>query len=490
MLLNSALEKNQIKSPAVLHAKPFKRIILDGESRVIFFIILIWQYLLPNGFYLFSCLVTIFLIIYNLQQPLKPGIFTLIALNHFLQIIAGVWLANYAGKDINFRSPNLSDATIASLVGMLFLFLPIYYYQTKLPDLNFKDLKRHAEKLSTNRVLNCYLVAFFVTNSLGAIAFLYSGLTQVIFSFINIKWVFFLMFGYLSILKKERRNIFYVCVLVEFISGFYSFFSEFKTVIYFMIVLLVSLIQYINIKQVFYGAALGLGLALLALVWTGVKTDYRNFINKGSRLQVTSVSKEEALDKLYDLSNNVNSTTINSSVYQVLDRLQYTYFFSETIGRVPSVLHFTNGNNWLSNIEFVTTPRILNPDKPNFDATEKTKKYTGLRLAGRKSGASFSLGYFAECYIDFGFYGMIFPLFLIGIMYGSTYWYLLKNSSSNFIFNYSIVGAFFMEFSTYEMDGTYLLGRFLATVVTFFVLIRLFAPWIINYISLPQTKKI
>ena len=38
----------------------------------------------------------------------------------------------------------------------------------------------------------------------------------------------------------------------------------------------------------------------------------------------------------------------------------------------------------MDNIEFVTTlPRDINPDKPPFDATEKTKKYTGLAYAGR-----------------------------------------------------------------------------------------------------------
>src|SRR5258708_40355451 len=78
-----------------------KRIEIDQESIAIFFIILGCQLILPNGFYLFTCMAIIYLIIYNLQQPLKPGIFTFIALMHFLQIIAAVWQANSVGKDIN-----------------------------------------------------------------------------------------------------------------------------------------------------------------------------------------------------------------------------------------------------------------------------------------------------------------------------------------------------------------------------------------------------
>src|ERR1017187_3760347 len=94
-----------------------KRILFDQESKMILIIILISQILFSNGWYLFACLCTIYLICYHVQQPLKPGVFTLIAVNHFSQIIAGVWQANYLGHDINFRDPNIANATLASLVG-------------------------------------------------------------------------------------------------------------------------------------------------------------------------------------------------------------------------------------------------------------------------------------------------------------------------------------------------------------------------------------
>ena len=204
---------------------------------------------------------------------------------------------------------------------------------------------------------------------------------------------------------------------------------------------------------------------------------------------MAAVSRNDALLKLYDLSSDVDEKDLNSSSYQFLDRLQYVFHFARTMERVPSVIPYQNGNNWLGDIEYVTTPRLLNPDKPVVDATEKTKRYTGIPYLGRKAGVSFSLGYFAECYIDFGLWGMMFPLFLIGLIYGLTYWYIMKNASNNFLFNFSVAGAFFLEFFAFEMDGTFLLGRFLATLVTFFLLVKFFFPWVINYISEPQQKK-
>ena len=465
-----------------------KRIVFDQESKIVFFLLLLSQLFLANGFYLFICLLTFFLIFYYLQQPLKPAVFTLIAFNHFLQIIAAVWQANYVNKDINFRAPFMSEAIIVSLIGMIFLFFPIIYFQNKLPGLSLNDLKKEAYKLSTGNTFNCYLGAYFVASFISLNAFNYGGFTQVLISLVKVKWLFFLLFGYQSILKNEKRHLFYAFVIIEFLTGFFSFFSAFKTVIYFMIVLLLGLLQVINIKKVLYGSIVVACLGLFALVWTGIKGQYRSYVNEGSSAQEVSVSHEDALNKIYNLSSNVNEEDLNSSTYDMLDRLQYVFHFAKTIQKVPSDIPFTGGRNWLANIEFVTTPRILNPDKPSIDATEKTRKYTGLSYSGRQTGSSFSLGYFAECYIDFGFWGMMFPLTLIGLMYGLTFWYLMRNSSTNYIFNFCVVGAFFLEFNAFEMDGTLLLGRFLATFVTFWALIKFFFPWVMNYITIPEKK--
>jgi hypothetical protein len=152
--------------------------------------------------------------------------------------------------------------------------------------------------------------------------------------------------------------------------------------------------------------------------------------------------------------------------------------------RVPSVLPHTDGQDWLDNLLFVTTPRFLNPNKPNYDPTSRARKYTGRMLSGLGQGASFSLGYFAECFIDFGLYGMMFPLFVIGMLYGLVYFYFMRTASKNLLLNYAMVGAFFWEFNAFEMDGAFLLGRFFTSLVTFLFLLRFVFPYIIDYITI------
>ena len=124
-----------------------------------------------------------------------------------------------------------------------------------------------------------------------------------------------------------------------------------------------------------------------------------------------------------------------------------------------------------------------------YDATLKTRKYTGLNFLGRAHGVSFSLGYFADCYIDLGLIGMMFILLLLGLLYGKIYYFLLKKASNNMVFNFCVVCAFFMEFNALEMDSTYILGRLFSSFLTFFILVRFFFPWLVNYLSVGQVEK-
>src|SRR6476660_4103631 len=137
-----------------LYSKAHKRILFDDESKIIFVIVLVGQLLLNNGFYLFVCMLAIYIIFYYLQQPLKPAIFMVVALNHFVQIIAAIWQANSVGKDINFRAPDISDAIIASCIGLLALFIHIIYFQNKLPSISLDRLKKEAHKLSIENTFN------------------------------------------------------------------------------------------------------------------------------------------------------------------------------------------------------------------------------------------------------------------------------------------------------------------------------------------------
>ena len=249
----------------------YKRVQFDGGALSFIFILIAVQILFTNGVYLATGLICFCVVIYHLQQPLKPSIFSIVFLYHLMQIMAGVWLSNYVAKDINFRSEHLATATLVSYIGMVIMFIPIIYFQNKIPNVSLEKLRDYAEKLSIEKTFNAYIVTFFVTNALLGIAFVIPGLSQVIFSFLNIKWFFFLLFGFQAFLKKRMLKQFIGFAAFEFCIGFFNYFSDFKTVLFFIAFLYITFLTKIYLQQVIVVCLSIAFLFYLAVMWTDIK---------------------------------------------------------------------------------------------------------------------------------------------------------------------------------------------------------------------------
>lgn len=454
----------------------------DDGAKTILLILFLSQLFLNNGIYLFigtACLAYVF---YFLQRPLKPTVFTIIFLYHFIQIAAGIWLSNYVGVDLNERSIKMGAATISAFIGIVVLFTPIIYYHNKLPTISRKTFKKYADQLSLNNTFKAYIIAFFAANALGGLAFALRGLTQIVFSAVNIKWMIFLLLGYQVFAKNKMKKQFYIIASVEFLLGLLSFFSNFKTVIFFTACIALCFIVYVRQRDVIIGIIAMVALVTVGVKWTEIKGEYRAFLNQGTSRQRVEVNEREAFQKLIDLTSGTeeeeDAPKQGDPMIDFLDRVQYTFHLAKTMERVPSVMPHEYGGNIGSIMGYVLMPRFLNPEKPVFQATVKTRKYTGLAYAGRAQGVSFSLGYFADCYIDFGYVGMHIPLLILGFIFGYFYYYFCRYSSPNLLFNYAVACAVFMEFTAFEADGMYLMGRLFATLLTFLLLKVFLFPWL------------
>jgi len=462
------------------------KIYFDDNTKGFLLLLLISQLFFTNGIILFVGMVIFFFLIGAIQQPYKPSVFTIMLFYHFLQISAGIWESNYLNEDINYRSPSLLYATVAAYIGLLALFLPIAYYQSKLPALSLAQLKKHADRLSIDKTFKAYVIGFFAMNALSGIAFFIPSLSQIFISIANIKWFLFLVFAFQSILKNRKRRELYIFCALEFVTGFISYFSEFKTIIFFILFLLLCMLSVVRFnKMMIFVFALVL-MFFGGVFWTSVKSDYRTFLNKGSKTQSVQVEKGEAFNKLLELSEKQNSNSFTNAIEAFLDRLQYTYHLAKTMDRVPSIIPHQNGSNWGTTLVFVLTPRIINPNKGIYDASVKASKYSGIQYSGVKRGVSVSLGYFADGYIDFGYVGMFIPLLILGLIYGSTYYYFIRKSSNNFVFNYAVVGALYMELFSFESDNIFVVGRLYVNLMVFLILRRFFFPKLMAYISMPK----
>lgn len=460
-----------------------RKIYFDSGAQGLLLLILVSQFFFNNGVYLFIGALVFAFLIDKLQQPYKPSIFTIVFLYHFIQISAWIWMTNYLGVDVNYKSPHSGLAILMAYGGLIVLLLPVIYFHNKIPPISFATLKKHADRLSIQKTFIAYVIAFFSMNALGAVAFAFAGLAQLIISLVKIKWFFFLLFGFQVMIKKKMIKEFLIFVAIEFLMGFFSYFSSFKTVFFFLACVALTMLVKVSFKQLVYAVTSIIFFAFLGITWTGIKGEYREFLNQGSKSQTVQVSQGEARDKLLELVEQENEGPATEAFFH---RMQYTWHIAKAMDHVPENVDYQGGDNWLESVSYALTPRYFNPDKPKYDASIKATKYTGIAYLRSGSGVSFSLGYFADSYVDFGYYGMFIPLALIGLLYGIVYMYFLKNSSNNFVFNYAVVGAIFMEFHALELDSTYLTGRLFATIVVFVALRFFFFPWLIRYLETPD----
>lgn len=457
-----------------------RKIYYESGAQGLLLLLIISQFFFNNGIYLFIGALVFAFLIDQLQQPYKPSIFTIIFLFHFIQISAWVWMTNYLGVEVNYQSPHSGMAILMSYAGLIVLLLPVIYFHKKIPSISFGTLKKHADRLSINKTFIAYVVAFFSMNALGAAAFAYAGLAQLIISLVKVKWFFFLLFGFQVIVKRKMYKEFLIFVALEFALGFFSFFSDFKTVFFFLACLLLTFLIKVSLKHLVYALVSLTLLVYLGITWTSIKGEYRDFLNQGSSSQTVQVTQSQAIDKLLELAEKERNKDAAESFFE---RLQYTWHIAKAMDHVPENVDYQNGANWMESLSFALTPRYFNPNKARYDASSKATKYTGIAYLKEASGVSFSLGYFADGYVDFGYYGMFIPLAIIGLVYGIVYMYFLKNSSNNLIFNYAVVAAIFMEFNALELDSTYLSGRLFATLVVFMALRFFFFPWLIKYLE-------
>ncbi|MDQ3206477.1 MAG: hypothetical protein M3Q40_08260 [Pseudomonadota bacterium] len=283
-----------------------------------------------------------------------------------------------------------------------------------------------ASQLSIRRLFVASLGAIVLTVVASRLAYVVSGLVQPILALALLRWVVVFLFTYVVLARHSGYLLLAVVFGVEILIGFLGFFSDFKTVL--IVMLLAALTSPSALRGIRLRAAGGLVLLILVLgiVWTGVKSDYRAFLNQGTGQQVVLVPVGERVAKLGQLITSMTPASFGDSVVTLVERVTYVYYFGQALETVPRDLAHEQGLLWREAVQGAVVPRLLNPAKRIIDDSERTSYYTGNRVAGADQGTSISLGYMAESYIDFGPVGMMFPLFVWGLFVGLLYRSLIR----------------------------------------------------------------
>jgi len=141
-----------------------------------------------------------------------------------------------------------------------------------------------------------------------------------------------------------------------------------------------------------------------------------------------------------------------------------------------------DGRLWLDAVTRPFMPRLFFPDKDVIDESSLTNKYTGLSIAGTNEGAQISLGYMAESYVDFGMFGMMLPIFLLGLLLGLISRWLMRHRHARGVLGIGMSGSIIFAAAAIETSTAKVIGGLAVSVIVAWILINVivprFLPWV------------
>ncbi|MDP1910097.1 MAG: hypothetical protein Q8K85_17505, partial [Hyphomicrobium sp.] len=166
------------------------------------------------------------------------------------------------------------------------------------------------------------------------------------------------------------------------------------------------------------GGALWLTVLMtLALFWTAVKIDYREFATGGEESQHINVPLSERLSYLGALAVSPGDIDWRLASYALLSRLAYVDIFGSVIDYQQIAREAAPARQWQDAFDHVFRPRIFFPDKASLSDSETFARLTGADpLEVVRATTSISVGYMGENYVDLGFPGMLLGIAAVGLM--------------------------------------------------------------------------
>ncbi len=415
-----------------------------------------------------------------LWRPGETPILLFVFGNQWVQASIASFYGNWRGVNID-RLTLLGDATSAtvlSLIGLLFLAAGMRLAAGRGHFTQVKLAQRTAREQSQLRFFWLYGIAFAVAVVARSVAVYAPGLQQPLLALSDLRWAAFFMFSFVTFVRGDsNRALWFAAFMIEFATSLGGYFSSFKFVFLFTLLAFLAAQIRLSPKKAIIGIVGAVVLLTFGIIWTAVKGDYRSFVNGGSQSQFVAVDYGESVQKLIDLTTDLDSQKLSDAVENLITRVATVDFFGVVLTYVPRIVPHEDGAIWFDAISRPFMPRLLFPNKETIDASIITNKYTGIDVAGTEQGTSISIGYMAESYVDFGTFGMMVPIFLFGLVLGGVYRWLMLHRNSHGIVGMGLSTAILLpNASDLGNSATSMFGAVVVAVLVAWLLIVHVAP--------------
>jgi hypothetical protein len=434
---------------------------------------MLFIYFLAHSLLLFFSFALLFIMYKLFWRTNEPKVIFLGLLLFWFSIIVKVFYADIVGVSYESLSisPLILESTFISLISLLVFSIGLHLTSRSIEKsiyISYSDNFNY----KTNKVIILYIAATLISLILNGVLFVFPAFSQLFNAFFLFKLG--LLFLLIHNVYSDKKKVWIVVLIIAFelLLSLVSFFSSFKDILITVAIVFSFYPIKFRLSQLIRNAIFIVFTIFVMLIWQTIKSEYREYLNKGSRTQTIQVSSSEAIGKVWELVQEANPfSRDNDIIYQSIDRLSYIEFFSQAMVRVPSEIPYENGKLWINNITHILTPRFFYNDKKAIDDSEMVNTYCMRQVATMKEGTSFSLGFIAESYIDFGPYFMFIPIFFIGCLLGLAY-RLVISKSLNFIWGFSFVTPLWINIYCTGTPGTKILGWIVVYLILFYILNR------------------
>jgi len=420
-----------------------------------------------------------------LWRPGQPPMLLLLAAIHLLQVTTGLFYANAMGVNINSLSEygvDLENATFVALGSVVCLILGMRLGDVGQPIWSPAVAEAEARNWSPRSAFRFFVVTLAIALVFGSLSTLSEGVRQLFLAGASVQWIGIYVLAYVCLLQKRGFIYLLVAVGIEVAIGFSGYFGEFRTVLLVLLVAFASARAKVNFQAIILTIVTAALALVLMAYWSAIKEDYRAFINDGTRAQAVLVPLEDRVAYLVDHANNMDANSLATGFDLLIKRISYVEFFGATLHFVPDGRPHENGAMTMAAISHIFLPRLLFPDKaPLPNDTKVTRAYTGLPLT-TESGVSISIGYPGELYIDYGVFGMMACMGIIGFFYGKASRFIQQHFDSALV-SYGATVSLLLPGLYFETALPKVLGGVIESFIILLLMSKFVLPFALNALA-------
>jgi hypothetical protein len=231
--------------------------------------------------------------------------------------------------------------------------------------------------------------------------------------------------------SQQGYGLLFLVGLFEILTGLVSFFSAYKEGIFAILIAFASARHRLSIRAAFV-SILAVGVILwISVIWSLIKDDYRVIMST-----MTTTEKFDYMANRY-LGDEID---YQRGLVILLTRIGYTDFYSRILANQDAGLITAEHDFYKNAVIHVLTPRLLFPDKAILNDSDITTKLLEVNI---DEDTSIGVGYVAQAQVDFGFPGLLVPLWGIGVLLGlAAEYFMTRAVPINFRYAFMVAALF------------------------------------------------